>query len=520
MKIHKVMLSNFRGFKNPTSIIFDNLTAFVGRNDIGKSTILEALDLFFNDGKGAIKYDDGDINVQSDSGAFTIGVCFTELPGNVVIDATFQTTFADEYLLNADGELEVIKRFNGKKCTNVLIHANHPTNENCADLQLKKKTELKAIIQRNGIPCENLNVNSIMRRAIWGYYDNELRLSPIDIDVTAGEDTKKIWSKLSGFLPVYSLFRADRENSDKDSEVQDPLKLAVSQFFQEADIIETLNSVADQVEQKLREVSDRTLAKLREMDPTIANSLKPVIPTAANLKWAKVFDGVTLSADDDIPIAKRGSGVKRLILLNFFRAEAERRQEEQDSTGIIYAIEEPETSQHFANQKVLADALIALSDAPNTQVVLTTHSGVIVKRLRYDNLRLIDVNPQGEKGVTPIQSNMLVYPSMNEVNYTAFGEVTEEYHDELYGVISSNNWMRDYENGKPQRVYVRLMQNGTTRNESRTLTHYIRDVQHHPENTHNVKYTDQELEQSIAEMRSYIEVKTAGQTVLVDTGDE
>ena len=103
--------------------------------------------MFFNDGKGAIKYDDGDINVQSDSGAFTIGVCFTELPGNVVIDATFQTTFADEYLLNADGELEVIKRFNGKKCTNVLIHANHPTNENCADLQLKKKTEPELFTQ-------------------------------------------------------------------------------------------------------------------------------------------------------------------------------------------------------------------------------------------------------------------------------------------------------------------------------------------------------------------------------------
>jgi len=64
MKIHTITLTNFRGYRNPTTIEFNDLTVFVGRNDIGKSTILEALDLFFNDGKGAIKYDDGDINIS------------------------------------------------------------------------------------------------------------------------------------------------------------------------------------------------------------------------------------------------------------------------------------------------------------------------------------------------------------------------------------------------------------------------------------------------------------------------
>ena len=140
-----------------------------------------------------------------------------------------------------------------------------------------------------------------------------------------------------------------------------------------------------------------------------------MIPAAESLKWADVFKNVSITADEDIPINKRGSGVKRLVLLNFFRAEAERRQQEGNNTGIIYAIEEPETSQHFANQKILADALINLSGTPHTQVVLTTHSGVFVKKLKYDDLRLISENGQGEKLVTPIQRGLLVYPSMNEV---------------------------------------------------------------------------------------------------------
>ena len=59
----------------------------------------------------------------------------------------------------------------------------------------------------------------------------------------------------------------------------------------------------------------------------------------------------TITGDNDIPINKRGSGIRRLILINFFRAEAERRIREMNAPSIIYAIEEPETSQHAEHQK-------------------------------------------------------------------------------------------------------------------------------------------------------------------------
>lgn len=55
MKIERVILSNYRGYSKSTIIDFNDLTVFVGRNDAGKSTVLEALDLFFNDGKGVIR---------------------------------------------------------------------------------------------------------------------------------------------------------------------------------------------------------------------------------------------------------------------------------------------------------------------------------------------------------------------------------------------------------------------------------------------------------------------------------
>ena len=122
-----------------------------------------------------------------------------------------------------------------------------------------------------------------------------------------------------------------------------------------------ISRVATEVETKLKEVSDSTLEKLKEMNPEIANSLNPIIPTAESLKWSDVFKNVSIAGDEDIPINKRGSGVKRLILLNFFRAEAERRRTEKNIPSIVYAIEEPETSQHTEHQKKLITALLTLS---------------------------------------------------------------------------------------------------------------------------------------------------------------
>lgn len=105
-----------------------------------------------------------------------------------------------------------------------------------------------------------------------------------------------------------------------------------------------------------------------------------------------------------------------------------------------------------------------------------------------------------------IKPGVLGYTSLNEINYIAFNEITEEYHDELYGYIESNHWLTEYESGKPQMKYI-FEKNGKTKESSRTLTHYIRDVHHHPENTNNAKYTMEQLATSLKDMITFIESK-------------
>jgi predicted ATP-dependent endonuclease of OLD family len=107
MKLKSIKLKNFRSYKEEIQVDFCDLTAFVGKNDIGKSTILEALDIFFNEGKGVIKLDKDDVNKQSlaaGDNEIMISVFFEELPTSIVIDATNQTTLQNEYLLNSQGQ--------------------------------------------------------------------------------------------------------------------------------------------------------------------------------------------------------------------------------------------------------------------------------------------------------------------------------------------------------------------------------------------------------------------------------
>ena len=309
MKIQSISIENFRGYKDQTKIDFGNLTTLIGKNDIGKSTIVEALDIFFNDGKGAIKIDKDDVNKQclkSGNEDIIISVSFTDLPQSVIIDDTNTTTLSDEYLLNSNNLFEVIKKYKNGGSAKVFIKANHPTNSQCSALLTKKNADLKKIVESLKIGCEDKVKNAVLRKSIWNHFITDLQLQEVEIDVASKDgDIKSIWDKLQTYLPMFSLFQSDRKNSDGDSEVQDPLQEAVKQIISNEELQRKFREIADEVKEKLQDVSDRTLKKLKEMNPEIADSLNPVIPASDSLKWSEVFKKVSISGDDDIcPVLK------------------------------------------------------------------------------------------------------------------------------------------------------------------------------------------------------------------------
>ncbi len=507
MKIIQVKIKNFRGYTNEVVVDFEDLTAFVGKNDIGKSTILEALDIFFNG--GVIKIDKNDINkecAKNGDDEIQISVVFDNYPRELVLDTSNLTSLEEEYLLNKNDRLEIIKKYPNAGSAKIFIKAYHPTNEECSNLHYLKITELKRIIKEKDILCDNLTKSAELRKAIWQHYSNNLQMQEIEIELNK-EDVKNIWEQLEKKLPYYALFQSDRTNNDGDNEIQNPLKSAVAQIFKDEKISNELQTIAKEVINKLQEVTNLTLEKLKDMNPEIAKTLNPKIPTIEQLKWADVFKNVSITGDEDIPINKRGSGVKRMILLNFFRAEAERKKNNTEKSNIIYAIEEPETSQHQCHQKLLIEALKNLSKEEGIQIIITTHSPSIVKQLQFEDIRIVK-NNENTKEIVKLEKHILPIPSLNEINYLAFDEADEEYHNELYGYIDFQQLLKEYFKGKPTQKYINSK---TKKEEHPTKTKYIRDQIHHPENTHNPRFSPEDLQQSIKDMRDFIQANKGNQ---------
>lgn len=504
MKLYSLTLKNFRGYRNETTVLFDNLTAIVGKNDMGKSSILEALDIFCNGANAVHKIEKADINVGALADGETdieITAEFTDFPENIIIDAAVETSLADEYLLTVDGRLKVRKVYPNAGKEKVYIIANHPTQENCLDLITLKQKDLKKRVEDLGLDCDKTK-NAEMRKTIRDHFaaNGGLNLQEVAIESTK-ENVKDIWSKLIEFLPVYSLFVSDRTNTEGDRIVQDPLKFAVQRMFEDPAIRTLCHQIANRVINELRDVASGTLAKLNEMNPEIANQLNPSIGNEDDLSWTDIFKKVSIAGDDGIQVNKHGSGVRRLILLNFFRYEAEKKVAE--GKDVIYAIEEPETSQHNEHIKLMMEALKTLSELDHIQIIITTHSPYLVKQLDYGQLRLVEENV-GVKIVSPVNPASMPYVSLNEVNYLAFGEASEEYHDELYGHLHSRGDLQAYFNTQPTYTYNKINRHGAVVQEQICKTEIIRHQIHHPENPHNIRYTQAELSQSIEMMRQYL----------------
>jgi hypothetical protein len=122
--------------------------------------------------------------------------------------------------------------------------------------------------------------------------------------------------------------------------------------------------------------------------------------------------------------------------------------------------------------------------------------------LNFEDIKLIKDEPIKE--ILNVDENELPYPSLNEVNYLAFGESDDEYHNELYGYIESEEKLPDYKNGKVQIPYKKL-KGAVLVDTQIILSEYIRHQIHHPENTHNVRYTNEQLQESIGHMRVFVQ---------------
>lgn len=389
MELVKLKIENFRGYKN-SEIELSKLSVIIGKNDVGKSTLLDALNIFFENEKPL----ENDANVYSGKNDISI-TCFFNVNPNytIFLDSAetekTQTTLESEYLLDDKGLLQIKKIFEKGKLKNTYIVANYPNNFSKPLITLKIN-DLKKIFDSTEDKNEefqkvNRTVKKSMREFLFKQEQSNLNFVIQEIEINPKEkdlDIVNIYEKLKTQLPTFMLFRVDRTNTDKDSEVTDITKAIAKNAVSE--VAEQFETIKGEIIKKIQEFSNLTLEKLKDFDKEIANSLSVDLKDKA-LESIFSYD---FKSDDNIPFNKRRSGVKRLFLLSFFIADSER----QNHSNMIYAIEEPETSQHPNFQRMIIETLKIISQNQKRQVIITTHTPEIVKLANKDDIIFIKKN--------------------------------------------------------------------------------------------------------------------------------
>ena len=230
MKLERIKLKNFRCYNTETIFEVDELTCIIGKNDIGKSTMLEALDSFFND-----NIDSGDLSSNGDSNTIEITCCFSGIPENIILDTSIETSPVEEGILNIDNQLEIIRRFNigATISKSIFLNCYYPENQELADLLSLKNDSLKLKAEKLGIDLTGITKkqNPPLRSAIRNHFECNRIMKEIKVDgnLSTENNLKTVWSKIRSMLPVYTLFKVDKSLDDKDKDIQDPMKSAVEE---------------------------------------------------------------------------------------------------------------------------------------------------------------------------------------------------------------------------------------------------------------------------------------------------
>lgn len=376
MLISKITIRNFRGIDILENLEASRINTFVGKNDSGKSTILRALDCFFDEKK----FDSKDV--------------FKGKPEDekISIELSFLSPVeVDDLVLDSEKFITIKKEFeiiNGKPKSNSYYKCFDFKEEKYQDLWNKKEEDLNTLITEAGLTPEKSGRGK----------KNIVRIGQIKSHLSSAEredrynalgdfikNIEKTYEEIS--FPEYSLFDAEQDLSVDATNFQSQFKPIVSTYF------ETTKTKTEEIEKGLKADLAVEFEEIRKYMVKNVSGLKKFNPTT-EFDWTKSlkkfdlnleFDGDTF----DVPISHKGTGFKRLLMVAYFEYLANKK----GAKNQIFAIEEPETFLHPSAQEDLLKSIIEISET--SQFFLTTHSPVFAGATNGANSILVTKNNSG-----------------------------------------------------------------------------------------------------------------------------
>lgn len=379
MKLKSIRIENFQSISTSASVSIRDLTVLVGRNDVGKSTVLKALNLFLN---GVAPSEDSS-NGTTESKVIAVELAFLPTKNPIIIDEAIETSFEGEGLLDEHGLLRVRREWDTSSTKPTAKTSLRRKSFGESDFLLATEKELIKKLEKIGVETKKANgdeFNNVekrkkLREAHEGA-GTAVTYEWLTLPPAGTNRAKLIHDAVRSNLPPFHYFRADTSLDETDAAIQKYFRGIASEALKAFGMTNVEENIRHSLKEVLLSITSKINAVVSEQD-----SIEPQI----SFDWSRAISTSfrTTREGTEIPLAQRGDGFRRIAMMAYFEHLAER--EAGEGEQIIFGFEEPETFLHPTAQEQLFEKLNGLCEA-NHQVLVTSHSPIIVARAKTESL--------------------------------------------------------------------------------------------------------------------------------------
>lgn len=404
MKIESVRIENFRSFKDET-ITFDNYNCMVGANGSGKSTVLNALNVFFRNHKDSHtdlnKLSDRDFHHKNIEKEIRITVTFNGLTPEA--EKTLSAYVRQKKLIvTASAKFDaVLQRAEVKQYGNRLGISDFRSWFE-ANKSGEKVNDLKAIYDQyrksySGLP--DAKTKQAMENALNEFEENH----PEQCELIPSEDQFYGVTKGSNKLAPYLQWVFVSASKDATLEAEESKNSALGLLLDRAirsrvNFSERVKELREKLKTDYQLMLDAEQSLLLELSESIEQRLKVwANPSAtAKIEWKQDAEK-TIKVEEPLAhiligekgfngeLGRFGHGMQRSFLLSLLQELATTGSE---GPTLIMGIEEPELYQHPPQAQYLSEVIQELSEN-NCQILVCSHSPYFIPGENFSSVRIV-----------------------------------------------------------------------------------------------------------------------------------
>lgn len=407
MKIIKLKIENFRSYKNQEVDISD-YSCFIGANSSGKSTVINALNLFFRENKNSqtdlIKLSEDDFHHKNISDPIKITVTFGELTEQAKRDLAAyvrqdELTITAEATYDVESGNAVVKQYGQRKVIAEFASwfSTQKSGGKVADLK-SIYDSIKAQPKFNAL--ENVKTKADMESTLRAFEEAHSELCTYvpseDQFYGASKGSNRLAPHIQWvFIPATKDISKEAEES-KNSALGILLDRTVrSQIKFDAELSKIYNEAKSAYNQMLSAQQSVLSTVSASIEKRLKVWSKPDIQ--AHVKW-NYEEQKTIKVEEPIAqvvigdngyegeLARFGHGMQRSYIFALLQELVN--IDSSQSPKLIMAIEEPELYQHPPQVRYLAETLFKLSE-DTAQVLLCSHSPYFVPSNDVSSIRMV-----------------------------------------------------------------------------------------------------------------------------------